>query len=60
MTTDISKGKAYNFHEVPDKQRREEWLNSELQKKLCHFKSNKATIYEQWTLLLECNYPAQH
>ena len=48
MATDIlSRKKGHNFHEVPDKQRWEEWLNSELQKKLCNFKSNKATIYEQ-------------
>ena len=48
MAIDIlSRKKGHNFHEVPDKQRWEEWLNSELQKKLCHFKSNKATIYEQ-------------
>ena len=31
-----------------------------IEEELCQFKSNKATIYEQWTLLLECNYPAQH
>ena len=41
---------------MPEKQRREEWLNSELQQKLCHFKSNTATVDEKWVDIRDYSY----
>ena len=40
--------KDRSFHESPQKAGGEGWLYFEQQKKLCHFKPDKATVYAQW------------
>ena len=40
--------KDRSSHESPQKAGGEGWLYSEQQKKLCHFKPDKATVYAQW------------
>ena len=40
--------KDRSFHKSPQKAGGEEWLYSEQQQKLCHFKPDTATVHAQW------------
>ena len=54
--TSISANKDRSFHESPEKAGCEGWLYSEQQQKLCHFKTDTATVHAQWVAIRTYSY----
>ena len=48
--------KDHSFHEAPEKAGVEGWLYSEQQQKLCHLKSDTATVHAQWVAIRTHSY----